>query len=43
MEKKGQNNPKELRNIVVRTIEEAGGTVDYAEVSSVFSLTCTTT
>lgn len=36
VEKKGQHNSRELRNIVVIAIQEAGGTVDYAEASSSF-------
>lgn len=36
VEKKGQDNPRELRNLVVHAVQEAGGTVDYAEASSVF-------
>lgn len=32
VEKKGQDNPRELRNLVVHAIREAGGTVDYAEI-----------
>lgn len=36
VEKKGQDNPRELRNLVVHAIQEAGGTVDYAEASCVF-------
>lgn len=36
VEKKGQDNPRELRNLVVRAVQEAGGTVDYAEASCVF-------
>lgn len=36
VEKKGQHNSRELRNIVVIAIQEAGGTIDYAEASSSF-------
>lgn len=38
VEKKGQYDPRELRNLVVHAVQEAGGTVDYAEASWVFPL-----
>lgn len=38
---KGQINCKEMRDLVVEAISEAGGIVDYAEVS-IAELTCFT-